>query len=63
MKEHVQYWYAQNQTYVDHIMNILISNLKQRIRIPKTLSYNFMFDWDAIRDDMIEYLYNSQFCV
>ena len=60
MKEHVQYWYALNQTYIDHIMHRLFSNLKQRIRIPKTLSYKCTFDWDAIRDDMIEYLYNSQ---
>lgn len=60
MKEYVYYWYMQNQTYIDYILKRLENNLKQRICIPKTLPYTFIFEWEVFREEMIEYLYNSR---
>ncbi len=52
-------WYNYNRTNVDSLIDIVIERLKRTTSFPKEIPYDYSFDWESLRRDMIRYLYYS----
>lgn len=50
-------WYTMHKVKIDEILEIIYRTLKHQISLPKFIPYNFKFEWEQMRVQMIEYLY------
>ena len=52
-------WYGNNRTNVDSLINVVIDRLKEHTSFPIEIPYDYSFDWECLRRDLIRYLYYS----
>ena len=52
-------WYENNRTDIDKLIDIVIEKLKRRTSFPTEIPYDYSFDWECLRRDLIRYLYYS----
>jgi hypothetical protein len=60
MKQDIYHWYMSNRQLVDYVINTIFVDLANNVYIPKSVSYTFMFDWDNMFNEMVEYLYKNK---
>lgn len=60
MKQDIYHWYMSNRQLVDYVINTIFVDLENNVYIPKSVSYTFMFDWDNMFNEMVEYLYKNK---
>lgn len=52
-------WYISNRKNIDSLIDILIERLKSCTSFPNEIPYDFAFDWDNLKKDLIRYFYYS----
>jgi len=52
-------WYENNKADVNDLIDIVIDRLKRDTSFPREISYDYFFDWECLRRDLIRYLYYS----
>lgn len=52
-------WYRNNRLDVDSLIDIVIERLKRNTSFPSEIPYDYTFNWECLRKDLIRYLYYS----
>ena len=55
----IDVWYNNNKQIIDDIINIIIRKLNQHTSFPRGIPYDYSFDFENLKMDLIEYLYYS----
>ena len=55
----MDYWYENNRIIVDRLIEDVIDRLKRKTSFPNEIPYDYSFDWEYLRRDLIRYLYYS----
>lgn len=52
-------WYELNRIYIDNLIESMFKDLRDNMTIPSYMLYGFSYDFDKLREEMINYLYNN----
>tara|TARA_Y100000389_G_scaffold204149_1_gene255245 strand:- start:323 stop:502 length:180 start_codon:yes stop_codon:yes gene_type:complete len=52
-------WYSNNRKCVDRLIDIIIDKLKKNTSFPKEIPYDYAFEWESLRNDLVKYFYFS----
>lgn len=60
-KPHIERWYDDNKVVIDDLIEHVIQKLKQDTMLPNFIAYEFSYDWEKLRNELVEYLYVSKY--
>lgn len=52
-------WYINNRSDVDSLIDIIIDKLKKHTSFPNEIPYDYTFNWESLRNDLVRYFYYS----
>lgn len=57
--EDFESWYKRYQTRLDDIVDGICNSAEKYVTMPKSNVYNFYFDAQSMRDDLLKHLYRT----